>query len=115
VITASEDATARVWDAGTGRAIGPPLPHNDAVYVARFDPDQQWIMTAGVDQTVRLWRAPTAIQGTLAQVVLWAQVCTGMELDPAGGMQVLDAAAWQQRRQCLQDSGGPLAWLGIPR
>jgi eukaryotic-like serine/threonine-protein kinase len=106
IVTASEDATARVWDADTGRALGPPLPHDSQVYVAAVAPDRQWVVTAGADRTVRLWPAPAPLEAGVPRVVLWAQVLTGMELDPGGGVQVLDAEAWRRRRQGLHEWGG---------
>ena len=39
--------------------------------------------------------------------MLWAQVITGLEVDELTAVRVLDAAAWQQRRQRLQELGGP--------
>ncbi len=27
ILTGSQDKTARLWDAATGRPIGPPMPH----------------------------------------------------------------------------------------
>jgi hypothetical protein len=78
------------------------LRHGDAVHVATVDPAGHWVVTAAKDTNVRLWRAPAPLEAALPQVVLLAQVLTGMELDPGGGERVLDARAWQQRRDCLQ-------------
>jgi hypothetical protein len=39
--------------------------------------------------------------------MLWAQVITGLEVDELTAVRVLDAATWQQRRQRLQNLGGP--------
>jgi hypothetical protein len=39
---------------------------------------------------------------------LWAEVLTGLELDRDGLVHRLEASAWQQRRQRLQELGGPL-------
>ena len=36
VVTASEDKTARVWDAATGKAIGEPMKHEGTVNSAQF-------------------------------------------------------------------------------
>ena len=41
------------------------------------------------------------------RIALWAQVITGIEADEHGNARVLDAATWQQRRQRLQELGGP--------
>src|SRR5262249_26696121 len=39
VLTGSMDGTARIWDAATGRPLGPPLQHHAKVYAATFSPD----------------------------------------------------------------------------
>jgi hypothetical protein len=55
----------------------------------------------------RLWHALRPIEGDPERILLWAQVITGLELDEYGGTRGLDAAAWEQRRQRLQELGGP--------
>src|SRR5205814_6909491 len=42
VVTASDDNTARVWDARTGAPVTPPLPHNGSVERAGFGADGGW-------------------------------------------------------------------------
>ena len=60
IVTASEDKTARLWDAETGKPIGEPLTgHTDAVMSAAFSPDGKRIVTASEDKTARLWDAET--------------------------------------------------------
>jgi WD40 repeat protein len=103
VLTASKDGTARLWDAHRGQPLGPPLRHDDEVSGALFDPQGRWLVTASHDRTVRLWEMPVPAEGSAEQVALWAQVLTGAELDPSGGMHVLDAATWNARRQRLQE------------
>jgi hypothetical protein len=39
--------------------------------------------------------------------MLWSQVITGFEVNDLPAVRVLDAANWQQRRQRLQELGGP--------
>jgi hypothetical protein len=39
--------------------------------------------------------------------MLWIQVITGLEVDEQAAVHVLDAATSQQRRQRLQELGGP--------
>lgn len=39
--------------------------------------------------------------------MLWTQVITGFEVDELTAVRVLDAATWKQRRQRLQELGGP--------
>ena len=60
IVTASEDKTARLWDAETGKPIGEPLTgHTDGVSSAAFSPDGKRIVTASADKTARLWDAET--------------------------------------------------------
>jgi tetratricopeptide (TPR) repeat protein len=59
VVTASEDGTARVWDAATGQPLTPPLVHNGAVWHAAISPDGRRLVTASDDGKARLWDAVT--------------------------------------------------------
>ena len=60
IVTASEDKTARIWDAATGRPIGEPLEgHEKEVTSAAFSPDGKRIVTASEDKTARVWDAET--------------------------------------------------------
>ena len=51
IVTASDDRTARVWDASTGLPLSPPLRHEAALKVAHFSPDGQSLVTACADDT----------------------------------------------------------------
>ena len=59
IVTASDDSTARLWDAATGAQIGVPMRHEESVYSAAFSPDGTRIVTASEDKTARLWDAAT--------------------------------------------------------
>jgi tetratricopeptide (TPR) repeat protein len=59
ILTASDDGTARVWDAVTGRPVFPPLRHSRRVTYAAFSADGRRIVTASYDQTARVWDAAT--------------------------------------------------------
>src|SRR5207249_2020113 len=59
ILTASEDKTARLWNAATGKALGQPLRHDGAVERAQFSPDGMRIVTVSEDRIARLWDAAT--------------------------------------------------------
>jgi WD40 repeat protein/serine/threonine protein kinase len=55
VLTASQDRTARFWNACTGAAVGSPLSHPDQVMAVVFAPDGQSAVTVCADQKLRIW------------------------------------------------------------
>jgi len=57
VVTASEDNTARIWDAENGREIHVLKGHNNGVYRAGFSTDGKRVVTASDDHTARIWDA----------------------------------------------------------
>ena len=59
LVTASEDQTARVWDAATGQPLTGTLAHQGFVVSAAFSPDGTRVVTASEDQTARVWDAAT--------------------------------------------------------
>ncbi len=65
IVTASDDGTARVWDARTGQQVLLLSGHTDRVLSAVFSRDGRRIVTASGDKTARVWEA-----GTGRQVVL---------------------------------------------
>lgn len=55
ILTASDDGTARVWDAETGKAISPPLEHGTAIKYAVLTPNGKYAVTAGMDGALKCW------------------------------------------------------------
>ena len=52
--------------------------------------------------------SPTAsLADDLDRVATWIETLTGLTLDETGGVQVLGSAEWLERRQKLQQQGGP--------
>jgi WD40 repeat protein len=57
VVTASDDGTARLWDAASGTPSAVLAGHGDHVYSAAFAADASLVITASADGTARLWSA----------------------------------------------------------
>ena len=62
VVTASNDNTARIWDAATGARVVELRGHTAPVVSAVFSPDAKSIVTASWDDTARIWDASTGAQ-----------------------------------------------------
>ncbi|HEV3260899.1 MAG TPA: serine/threonine-protein kinase, partial [Gemmataceae bacterium] len=59
VLTGSDDNTGRLWNARTGKPLGPPLQHQGSVRAVAFSPDGKTALTGSDDNTARLWDART--------------------------------------------------------
>ncbi|KAG2739018.1 prolyl oligopeptidase, partial [Suillus brevipes Sb2] len=60
LVSGSDDETIRLWDVGTGKAVGEPLEgHTSWVSSVSFSRDGTRIVSGSVDMTVRLWDAMT--------------------------------------------------------
>ena len=57
VVTASDDKTARVWEAQSGKLLFTLEGHQRVVLGAQFSPDSRRIVTASWDTTARVWEA----------------------------------------------------------
>jgi WD40 repeat protein/tetratricopeptide (TPR) repeat protein len=105
LVTGSKDKTARLWDIATGQPIGPALRHPSNVGVAFFA-DSKTLFTQSTVR--RRFPIPPDLPDELERVAAWVQVITGLRLDKQRGLiQVLDNAAWLERRQQLMELGGP--------
>ncbi len=51
--SASFDQTVRVWDLGSGAAVGSFRGHSDFVYAVAYSPDGRTLFTAGKDRTIK--------------------------------------------------------------
>jgi WD40 repeat protein len=57
VVTASDDATARIWDSASGASIAVLRGHKGPLTAAAFSPDGTRVVTASDDKTSRIWDA----------------------------------------------------------
>jgi WD40 repeat protein len=59
IVTASDDHTARIWNAATGAVVVSLEGHERSVLSAAFSGDGQRIVTVSSDRTARVWDAAT--------------------------------------------------------
>jgi WD40 repeat protein len=72
IVTASEDETARIWNAATAKEIAVLRGHEHFVHSAAFSPDGSRIVTASADKTARVWDAHLQ---TMSVKELLAEAC----------------------------------------
>jgi WD40 repeat protein len=60
IVTASLDHTARIWDAHSGRQLGPSLQNTGSVLMAEFNPDGKRVVTGCSDGTATVWDIESA-------------------------------------------------------
>ena len=69
VVTASDDNTARLWDAKTGAALATLSGHTGCGEQRGVQPGRHRVVTASDDKTARLWDAKTgAVLATLGHI-----------------------------------------------
>jgi WD40 repeat protein len=102
LISASDDETARVWEAPTGRPIAELRGHEGVVHSAAFAPDEKIVVTGGQDGTIRTWStSPDPVR---------------VELPPPNVQRLRDIAFDQsgQRIVTASEDGTARIW-GLPR
>jgi WD40 repeat protein/TPR repeat protein len=62
IVTASDDATARIWDTSSGREVLRLIGHTNPVDSAAFSHDGRRVVTASTDDTARIWDAVAGTQ-----------------------------------------------------
>lgn len=105
IVTASRDGTVRLWDAATGKRLGPPLQHKGQMWGVAIGPDGRSMATSS-EGFARVWAIPPPAEGDSEQIRLWVYVLTGLELMDAGIMHGrMNIERWQQDQKELQRLG----------
>ena len=109
VATGSPDGMVRLWCAGTGLPIGPPLVQGGAVRTLAFSPDGRRLAAGGTDSAVHCWKLPSPVEGHAERVSCWVRVTTELEFDEGDAIRRLDQlAVWDLRRRMHELGGAPV-------
>jgi len=108
VVTASNDDTARVWDADSGQFLASLQGHTATVNSAAFSPDGRRVVTASEDYTARVWDADSG--KTLASLEGHASFVNSAAFSP-DGKRIVTASEDKTARVWDADSGKTLASL----
>ena len=82
LISGSDDGTAKVWDAESGRLLHLIDGHQACVNTIRFAPNGEWFATASCDRSVKVWDAETYAQ--IASVDDLPNAADGLAISPDG-------------------------------
>lgn len=102
IITGAVDSEARFWDVRTGKSLGPPLKNSAPVRLVAFRDDGATALVAYADGLVKLWHAPSPMQGAPAEIVDWVNVAAGTELRDDNTLRVLTWKSWNEKAAAVR-------------
>jgi len=105
LVTASQDKTARLWDAQNGQLLIPPLRHEGPVNWAQFSHDGRRVLTASSDGAGRVWDAKTG--QLLAHPLRHQGPVNSAQFSP-DGLRVVTASSDATARVWDAQTGQPL-------
>jgi len=116
IVTASDDGTARVWDASSGASIAVLRGHTQLVLAASFSPDGTRVVTAGADGSGRVWDASSGriiavLGGSTGSPVLTASFSPDSEhilTVSAGSAHIWDASSGRNLGGLGRRTGSPV-------
>ncbi len=77
------------------------------VEVMALSADGRKVLATCERDVARQWRVPSPLTGDPSRLALWVEVLTARELDAGWGVHELDPKTWSERRERLQQLGGP--------
>jgi WD40 repeat protein len=105
VATAHWDMASQLWDAATGKPLGPPVQFTEAAKTLSFSSDGKTLVTGSYNGQVKLTAVPVPQSGTAEQINAWISLLTGLELTSDGAVVPLSEADFIQRQRDLDETG----------
>jgi len=108
VVTASEDKTARVWEADSGKPVGAPVQHQGQVLSAAFSSDGRRVVTACSDGTARVWDVllGSGSRDDAARLTGLAEAVGGYRVNELGSLVFLGLDDQRERFRKLRQLAG---------
>jgi len=97
--------TARRWDLATGRCLNTLRGHTDGVSCVAITPDDEKVLTGGLDKTVRVWS--TVSGQALAEFVVDRYAITALAIVGNSGQFLSGSEKFVH--SCRLDSGKKIA------
>ncbi len=125
ILTASDDHTARLWDAASGKELRRFEGHTDRVLCACFSPDGRQVLTGSVDHTARLWSSSTGRElRRFTNAELVSSVCFSPDCSRVAGIKPRDSGmpppatncsdSKGTRTRCVAPASPPMASKSLP-
>lgn len=98
--------SAHLWDCATGLELGPPMELSSnqiSEPIFTIDGRRLYIPSSGLE----VWRVPPPAADDPERLRLSIEVRTGLEVNENATIQKLSQASWLERKQRLQELGGP--------
>jgi WD40 repeat protein/serine/threonine protein kinase len=101
LLTGAIDGRAVLWDEPTRKSLGllPPFAEPERILCAQFRDRGRRVVIAAEDGSIRRWILPQPIDGGIGEIVARVQIDTGLRLDQAGGVQLIEADQWRRLAQ----------------
>jgi WD40 repeat protein len=108
LVTGSAGGTVRFWQTATGKPLSPHVDTSlGSLFFVGFSPDGRVVRAVNSEHQAVEWAVPEPVMDQPDRVTLWAQVRSCLELDGDDVPHDLDTPTWLQRRQQLENLGGP--------
>ncbi len=104
VVSGSDDGTAVVWEAATGRQVA-RFEHGDDVTAVAFSPDGKWVVSGSADGTAVVWEAAT---GREVARFVHGDAVTAVAFSPDG--QWVVSGGCEERKEGWCTKGAAVVW-----